>query len=150
MMPNALPDHLAALTEADWPRFSDAEITRRYTAIDRLMDEAGVRHLLVYGAQWNGAAIPWLTHWPTTSEAALTVTPWGTPNLFVQFHNHVPQAEAGATGCTVKWGGEDTIATVIEDFRSRGATANERIGVIGPLGLGGAAKYRRRLPMWLI
>ena len=142
MMPNALPDHLAALTEADWPRFSDAEITRRYTAIDRLMDEAGVRHLLVYGAQWNGAAIPWLTHWPTTSEAALTVTPWGTPNLFVQFHNHVPQAEAGATGCTVKWGGEDTIATVIEDFRSRGATANDRIGVIGPLGLGGAAKLQ--------
>lgn len=138
----ALPDHLAALAAADWPRFSDAEMTRRYTVIDRLMDEAGIRHLLVYGAQWNGAAIPWLTHWPTTSEAALTVTPWGTPNLFVQFHNHVPQAMTGATGCGVKWGGEDTIASVIADFQARGATANDRIGVIGPLGFGGAAKLR--------
>lgn len=138
----ALADRLAALAAADWPRFSDAEITRRYTAIDRLMDQAGIRHLLVYGAQWNGAAIPWLTHWPTTSEAALTVTPWGTPNLFVQYHNHVPQAVAGATGCEVKWGGEDTIASVIADFQTRGATTNDRVGVIGPLGLAGAAKLR--------
>lgn len=138
----SLPDHLAALAAADWPRFTDAEMTRRYTAIDGLMTEAGVRHLLVYGSQWNGAAIPWLTHWPTTSEAALTVTPWGTPKLFVQFHNHVPQATVGATGCDVHWGGEDTIASVIADFQSRGATANDRIGVIGPLGLGGAAKLR--------
>jgi Xaa-Pro dipeptidase len=146
MMPVAPPEnlssHLAALTAADWPRFSDAEMTRRYTAIDGLMAEAGIRHLLVYGAQWNGAAIPWLTHWPTTSEAALTVTPWGTPNLYVQFHNHVPQAVTGATGCAVKWGGEDTIATVIADFQARGATANDRIGVIGPLGLGAAEKLR--------
>ena len=142
MTPAAIPGHLAALALSDWPRFSDAEMTRRYTAIDRLMDEAGIRHLLVYGAQWNGSAIPWLTHWPTTSEAALTVTPWGTPSLFVQFHNHVPQAGTGATGCEVKWGGEDTIAAVIADFKARGATANDRIGVIGPLGLGGAAKLR--------
>jgi hypothetical protein len=83
MMPVAPPEnlssHLAALTAAVWPRFSDAEMTRRYTDIDGLMAEADIRHLLVYGAQWNGAAIPWLTHWPTTSEAALTVTvtPWG-------------------------------------------------------------------------
>lgn len=137
-----LPDDLAALAAVDWPRFSDAEMSRRYTAIDRLMTEAGIRHLLVYGTQWNGAAVPWLTHWPTTSEAALTVTPWGTPKLFVQFHNHVPQARIGATGCDVNWGGEDTIASVIADFQARGATANDRIGVIGPLGLGGAAKLR--------
>lgn len=142
MTPAALPDHLAALAASDWPRFSDAEMTRRFTAVDGLMADAGIRHLLVYGAQWNGAAIPWLTHWPITSEAALTVTPWGTPTLFVQFHNHVPQAETGATGCAVKWGGEDTIAAVIADFQARGATANDRIGVIGPLGLGGAAKLR--------
>lgn len=140
--PEHLPDDLANLAAADWPRFSDAEMTRRYTAIDGLMAEAGLRHLLVYGSQWNGAAIPWLTHWPTTSEAALTVTPWGTPNLFVQFYNHVPQALTGATGCDVKWGGEDTVASVIADFQARGATATDRIGVIGPLGLAGAAKLR--------
>jgi hypothetical protein len=60
MMPVAPPEnlssHLAALTAAYWPRFSDAEMTRRYTAIDGLMAEAGIRHLMVYGAQWNGAA----------------------------------------------------------------------------------------------
>ena len=39
-------------------------------------------------------------------------------------------------------GGEDTIATVISDFQSRGATANDRIGIIGLLGLGAAEKLR--------
>jgi hypothetical protein len=42
----------------------------------------------------------------------------------------------------VERGGEDTIATAIADFQSRGATANDRIGVIGRLGLSAAQKLR--------
>ena len=138
----ALPDHLAALAAADWPRFSDTEMDRRRIAIQDLMAGAGVGYLLVYGAQWNGTGIPWLTHWPTTSEAALVVSPGAQNNLYIQFHNHVPQAMAGATGCAVHWGDSDTMATVIADFRARGAVANDRVGVIGPLGLAGAGKLR--------
>lgn len=138
----ALPARLAALAAADWPRFSDAEMDRRRAAIEDLMEGAGVGYLLVYGAQWNGTGIPWLTHWPTTSEAALVVSPGAQHNLYIQFHNHVPQATAGATGCAVHWGGSDTMATVIADFQARGATANDRIGVIGPLGLAAAGKLR--------
>jgi len=62
MMPVAPPEnlssHFAALTPADWQRFSDTEVTRRYTDIDGLMAEAGIRHRLVDGAQRNGTAIP--------------------------------------------------------------------------------------------
>ena len=138
----ALSPALAGLAAADWPRFSDAEMARRRTAIEDLMAQVDIRHLLVYGAQWNGTGIPWLTHWPTTSEAALVVTPGDKSNLYIQFHNHVPQAKVGATGCDVHWGGVDTIGSVIADFQTRGATANDRIGVIGPLGLAGQGKLR--------
>jgi Xaa-Pro dipeptidase len=138
----ALPDPLAVLADADWPRFSDTEMERRRAAIEDLMAQADIRYLLVYGAQWNGTGIPWLTHWPTTSEAALVVTAGERNALYIQFHNHVPQATEGATGSDVHWGGTDTIASVIADFHKRGAGADERIGVIGPLGLGGAAKLR--------
>lgn len=141
-MPYALADNLAALAAADWPRFSEGEISRRRAAIEDLMAEAGVGYLLVYGAQWNGTGVPWLTHWPTTSEAALVVTPGETNNLYIQFHNHVPQATIGATGCDVHWGDTDTIASVIADFQARGATADDRVGVIGPLGLAGQDKLR--------
>ena len=115
-----LPERLAALAAADWPRFSDTEMDRRRIAIEDLMASTGVGYLLVYGAQWNGTGIPWLTHWPTTSEAALVVSPGAQHNLYIQFHNHVPQAMAGATGCAVHWGDSDTMATVIADFQARG------------------------------
>lgn len=117
-------------------------MARRRAAIEGLMAAADVGYLLIYGAQWNGTGIPWLTHWPTTSEAALVVTPGETNSLYIQFHNHVPQAAVGATGCDVLWGGTDTVASVIAEFQARGATASDRVGVIGPLGLAGQGKLR--------
>ncbi|MEE2721447.1 MAG: M24 family metallopeptidase [Pseudomonadota bacterium] len=140
--PYALPDCLADLVTAEWPRFSDAEMEARHAAIDALMAKADVKYLLVYGFFWNGPAIPWLTHWPTSAEAALVVAPGEEKTLYIQFHNHVPQATVGATHCRVDWGGPDTMATVIDDFRNRGAGADDRIGVIGPLGMAGVARLK--------
>ncbi len=140
--PYPLPPDLAALVEAEWPRFSEAEISRRQTAINGLMAEQNIEYLLVYGFYWNGPAIPWLTHWPTSAEAALIITPRERNKLYVQFHNHVPQAKIGATNCEVDWGGPDTIGTVIQDFQHRGARSGDRIGVIGPLGMSGATRLR--------
>jgi Xaa-Pro dipeptidase len=141
-MPYALPDDLAALVASDWPYFSVAEMARRRTAIETVMAEADVKFMLVYGFYWNGPAVPWLTHWPTSAEAAMVVTPGDLNTLYVQFHNHVPQATLGATHCEVKWGGPDTMEAVIDDFRARGATANDRIGVIGPLGMAGHGRLQ--------
>ena len=121
--PYALPEDLADLVTAEWPRFSDAEMEARHAAIDALMAKADVKYLLVYGFFWNGPAIPWLTHWPTSAEAALVVAPGEEKTLYIQFHNHVPQGTVGATHCRVDWGGSDTMATVIDDFRNRGAGA---------------------------
>ena len=116
--PYALPEDLSTLVAAEWPRFSDAEMEQRHAAIDALMAEVEIKYLLVYGFFWNGPAVPWLTHWPTSAEAALVVTPVEEKSLYVQFHNHVPQASIGATHCTVDWGGPDTMATVIADLQN--------------------------------
>ena len=140
--PYALSDELKNLVAAEWPRFSDAEMEQRHAAIDALMAEAEIKYLLVYGFFWNGPAVPWLTHWPTSAEAALVVTPGEEKSLYVQFHNHVPQASIGATHCTVDWGGPDTMATVIADLQNRGAGADDRIGVIGPLSMAGVSRLK--------
>ena len=123
--------------EEGYPRFSPAEMDRRWTAAFREMERAGVDALVVYGADRAGAAVQWLTHWPVTREAALLWTPGTTPLLFVQHANHLDNAERLATGCEVRWGGDSTLATLgheLDGLRPGGL----RLGVVGPLPASGA------------
>jgi Xaa-Pro dipeptidase len=122
-------------TEHGSPRFSDEELARRRAAIQGVMDERGVRHLVLYGANRFGSAVQWLTGWPVTREAAVVVTPGEPDVLLVQFRNHVPNARRLALDADVRWGGPSTIDTIVEvlrERRARGAT----IGVAGPLTAG--------------
>ena len=48
------PEHLAIL-EQEYPRFSDSEIARRRDAVEVLMRESDVDHLLVHGIAGRGA-----------------------------------------------------------------------------------------------
>lgn len=115
-----------------YPRFSDEELAKRSRSILEMMEAAGVSHLVAYGAEKVGSAIPWLTEWPVTTEAALLVTPGETPSLMVQHYNHLPNARVIASGCEVEWGGPSTIARLEERLRAR-HTPGERVGVLGPL-----------------
>jgi len=123
-----------------YPRFSDGEMARRRAALEAVMAEHGVAHLLVYGANRFGSAVGWLTRWPVTREALVVVTPGERDALFVDFYNHVPNARRIATGADVRPGAPLGIATAVEELRARGG-AGTRIGVIGPLGW----KAHRRL-----
>lgn len=128
-----LPPHLTAILNAELPRFSPAEMMRRRGAIERVMKDRGVEHLLVYGQQRAGGAVGWLTGWPITTEAACIVTPGRPDTMFIQFHNHVPQAKLLAPGIDVKWGGPSTMQSIAAELNTRGA-ASAKVGVMGPLG----------------
>jgi len=128
-----LSSELAKILDAELPRFSTAEMGRRRSAIERVMAERGVDHLLVYGAQRAGGAVGWLTGWPITTEAACIVTPGRRDTMFIQFHNHVPQAKLLAPDADVKWGGENTTRSIAAELTARGA-GSARVGVMGPLG----------------
>jgi Xaa-Pro aminopeptidase len=114
-----------------YPRFSDQELDRRRRAVLAAMDTAGASHLVVYGANRFGSAVPWLTGWPVTREALLLVAPDLADVLFVQFHNHVPNASDMASRCEVRWGGRSTVETVVGELGSR--RARGRVGIIGPI-----------------
>jgi Xaa-Pro aminopeptidase len=115
-----------------YPRFSDEEMEGRHRSITEAMQTAGISHLIVYGADRSGTAIPWLTEWPTTQEAALLLTPGERPHLLVQHYNHLPNARVIAKDCEVDWGGPSTIARLEQLLRTRHAIG-ENVGVIGPL-----------------
>lgn len=122
-------------TEHGYPRFSDEELARRRAAIHGVMDERGTRHLVLYGANRFGSAVPWLTGWPVTREAAVVLTPAEPDVLLVQFHNHVPNARRLALDADVRWGGPSTIATVVEVLERHGAHGST-VAFAGPLTAG--------------
>ena len=124
---------LTQILNAELPRFSTAEMARRRQSIKRVMAERGLEHLLVYGAQRAGGAVGWLTGWPITTEAACIVTPGRRDSMFIQFHNHVPQAKLLAPDADVAWGGAQTMQTVAAELKARGA-GSAKVGVMGPLG----------------
>jgi Xaa-Pro dipeptidase len=87
-----LPAHLQAIVDADYPRFTRGELERRRALMAKAMADAGVDHLVAYGAFFRGGPVHWLSDWMPTFEAVLVFTPGRKDTLFVQFYNHLPQA----------------------------------------------------------
>ena len=127
-----LPLHLARIVESEYPRFSDAEMSRRRTAVEALITQADCDHLIFCGANRFGSVVQWLTQWPVTAEAVGVLTPGKRDALFVQYVNHAPQARLLADKADVAWGGEMSIAEAIKILEQRRARQN-RVATIGPM-----------------
>ena len=131
-MPLSLPPHLQSILNAEYPRFSAAEMERRRAAIAELMSEHGLDHLVYCGFNRTGSAVQWLTQWPVTAEAVGVFSPGRPDALFVQYFNHVPLAQQLAERAEVRWGGESSIGAGMTALSDRGARGG-RVGVVGPL-----------------
>jgi Xaa-Pro aminopeptidase len=129
---SALPSKLAQIVEAEYPRFSDAEMTRRRAAVETLLARAECDHLAFCGANRYGSVVQWLTQWPVTAEAVGVFTPRERDALFVQYVNHAPQARIIADRADVSWGGESSIAAAIKVLERRGAR-RDRVAAVGPV-----------------
>jgi Xaa-Pro dipeptidase len=128
----ALPARLRHIVDAEYPRYSAAEMARRRAAVEAALAEAECDHLVFYGANRAGSAVQWLTQWPVTVEAVGVLTPRERDALFVQWINHAPLARRLAAEAEVAWGGESSIRAAIAVLEQRGARAN-RVAVIGAM-----------------
>jgi Xaa-Pro dipeptidase len=120
------------MTVTDYPRFSDAEHQRRRSALEAAMAEHDVAALVVYGER-GSTAIPWVSGWHVTREAAAVLVPGEPVQLLVQLYNHVPNARRMAADAAVSWAGNRTFETVAEEVRRRIGAGSGRVGWIGPL-----------------
>jgi Xaa-Pro aminopeptidase len=127
-----LPPRLKPIVEAQYPRYSAAEMARRRATVEAALTAADCDHLVFYGANRAGSAVQWLTQWPVTVEAIGVFTPRERDALFVQWINHAPLAKRLAAEADVAWGGESSIGAVIAALEKRGAREN-RVGVIGAM-----------------
>src|SRR5436309_11363662 len=128
-----------------YPRFSDAEFSRRYTDIRAGMHQAGLSTLLVYGTTGSHHEVQYLSNFPVTREAILVFPGSGEPTLFVQMFNHVPNARQVSCITDVRWGGPATVDAVTENLQERGL-AESSIGLVGMLPFQQYASIRRALP----
>jgi Xaa-Pro aminopeptidase len=127
-----LPPNLQRLVDAEYPRFSDAEIARRRAAIEALLAQAQCDHVIFCGANRFGSSVQWLTQWPVTAEAVGVFTPGERDTLFVQHVNHAPQAALLADKADVAWGGASCVGAARDVLEKRGAR-QDRVAFIGPL-----------------
>jgi len=118
--------------QAEYPRFSDAEMARRRVAIEDLLRGGDLDHLIYCGANRFGSAVQWLTGWPVTTEAVGVFTPGQADAMFVQHVNHVPLARRIAAPVEVAWGRGSSIGEAIAVLDKRAARAGH-VGVIGPM-----------------
>lgn len=120
MNPGALPPPFGG--------FSAREMGRRRQALESVMAAEGLDHVVLYGANRSGAAVPWLTGWPVTREAHVLVTRGRPDVLLVSFYNHVPEARRRAADADVRFAGDDPAATLLALL-----PAGRPVGFIGAL-----------------
>ncbi len=118
-----------------YPRFSEAEYSRRFREVRARMDAADVSTLLLFG-RGGTPEIHYLSNWQTTTEAYYIFPREGEGTLFVQLSNHLPNARRMAIVEDVRFGGSgptggvDSVPRVIDEFRARGLERS-RIGIVG-------------------
>ena len=115
-----------------YPRFSEAEYTRRYVNVRNAMREAGLSALVFYGTVSAYQEILYFSNFATMREAMLVFPVEGEPTLFVQYFNHVPNARLVACVEDVRWGGPDITLAAVENLEARGL-AGDKIGLVGPI-----------------
>jgi Xaa-Pro aminopeptidase len=125
-----LEPRLRAILEQEYPRFSEAEFSRRHRALAAAMQKADVDHLLVVTDHRSGNAPQWVTGWPGTVEAYAIFKPGEQMTMHVEWLNHLPLAKKIAKDVEVRWGEHRGIRKTIEALERRGA---KRVGIIGPL-----------------
>jgi len=131
-----------------YPRFSEAEFARRRTAARALMRAEGVDALVVYGnsgiARHNHADIHYLSGFLGNRNNYLAMTRTVEPVLFVQSHNHVPNARE-ASSIRVERGGLSSAVTVAHHLIKAGVRKCA-IGYVGEVPVQSYFTWQRELP----
>jgi Xaa-Pro aminopeptidase len=135
------------MSELDnFPRFSNAEYTRRYTAIREAMDKDGVDALLISGAR-GSPEVHYLSNYLAQSPCWLLFPRAQAPALFIHFFNHLPCAKAQSIIEDVRWYGPAPMPTMIEELRRRGLE-KAKIGLVSmrAMAYGHVTELQRRFP----
>jgi len=131
---------------AGFPRFSNTEYTRRYTAIREAMDKENLDALLISGAR-GSSELHYLSNYLAQSPCWLLFPRAEEAALFIHFFNHQPCARAQSIVEDVRWYGPTPMPTIAEEIRKRGFSA-KKIGLVSMRAMahGHVTELQRRFP----
>jgi Xaa-Pro aminopeptidase len=132
-------------TSSLFPRFSDEEFFHRYQAVRQIMAATDLAAIIVYGQPGFDAEVQYLSHFPVSREGVLVFPAEGEPTLFLQYFNHLPTARQLTVFSDVRWGGPNTIASIVEHVHERGLAAR-RLGIAGSFPAQRLASLQQALP----
>ena len=101
-----------------FPRFSDAEYTRRYHAIRGAMEKESLDAILISGAR-GSSEVAYLSNYHAQSPCWLLYPREGQGTVFIHFFNHQPCAKARAVDPAGKYGPRDPTQSDHQGLQSR-------------------------------
>lgn len=130
----------------NFPRFSNTEYTRRYTAIREAMDKEKIDALLISGAR-GSSEVHYLSNYLAQSPCWLLFPRAEAPAVFIHFFNHLPCAKAQSIIEDVRWYGPTPMPTIAEEIRKRGLNKG-KIGLVSmrAMGYGHVTELQRQFP----
>ena len=129
-----------------FPRFSNTEYTRRYTAIREAMDKDHLDAILISGAR-GSSEVAYLSNYLAQSPCWLLFPRGADPAVFIHFFNHQPCAKAQSVIGDVRWYGPTPIPTIVGEIRKRGL-AKSKIGLVSmrSMSYGQVTELQRQFP----
>ena len=138
------------MAEPLYPRFSNAEFARRHKAARALMAAEGVHALAVFGnsgiSRHNHADVHYLSGFLGNRNNYAVLPAQGEPVLFVQSHNHVPNAREAASIRTES-GRLDSAATIAKFLLDAGMK-NATLGYVGDVPVQNYLTWQKELAGW--
>ncbi len=138
------------MNTALYPNFSRHEFDRRYATARALMSQEQVDVLVVYGnsgiSRHNHADVHYLSGFLGNRNNYVVLTRDAEPTLYVQSHNHVPNARE-ASAVRTEWGGRDSASTIVQHITklARGAGT---VGYVGEIPVQTYLTWQRELGGW--
>jgi len=129
-----------------FPRFSDSEYARRYSAIREAMKKESLEAILISGAR-GSSEVAYLSNYQAQSPCWLIFPREGDATVFIHFFNHQPCAKAQSVIDDVRWYGPTPMPTLVEEIRRRNLTKS-KIGLASmrAMAYGHVTELQRQLP----
>ena len=134
------------MTDQLFPRFSDAEYNRRYSAIREAMAKDNLDAILISGAR-GSSEVTYLANYLPQSPCWLLFPREGDTTVFVHFFNHQPCAKAQSIVEDLRWYGPTPLPTLVEEIKKR-RMSTSKIGLVNmrAMAYGHVTELQRQLP----
>ena len=134
------------MTDNLFPRFSDREYARRYSAVRAAMSQDNIDALVIFGAR-GSSEVSYLANYLPQSPCWLLLPRDGDATVFIHFFNHQPCAKAQSIIDDVRWYGPTPMPTLTEEITKRGLS-NSKIGLVSmrSMAYGHVMELQRQFP----